>query len=385
MVEAQAGKISVEQQQLTYAHRQVWTHGSARGKSSQASVAAASKQGMVPPVSPGRFGDTVRRVPDESLLAKTRDAVLKERSSQSRRARSRQDDRSASQVRSGCSRCAKAATPAQKPATTPAPVEKATPAAKAASASVSKVAPTENRRKSRHRRRPRSQSPSPSQSLRARQCRYSVASVAGYGRRNDPLAEAIAAARAELGPSLSAEPAKPIKARPVEPLPKGAAKLIPTDFEPTRQIVVPHPGEKGGFPDFAALSEPSKTEMSTAPSAESPSVSWLAMAAEEDPFGARRARCGQTCGASGAWYCCNGRRRGQARRRQSCNAGSRWSRHAVLVLAVDPPKRALLPFPFSGGTISPQRILATLDGRSSMASGSLLRSWACPSTTCQTT
>jgi hypothetical protein len=318
-------------------------------------------------VSRADSGDTVRRVPDESLLAKTRDAVLKSGPAKAVEPGAAKTTAAPAKSAQVAAVPAKAATPAQKPATTPAPVEKATPAAKATSASVKAVAPTE---KPAEKPAPAASKkpepvakPEPARAPSADTPSRAWLDMAG---ENDPLAEAIAAARAELGPSLSAEPAKPIKARPVEPLPKGAAKLIPTDFEPTRQIVVPV-GEKGGFPDFAALSEPSKTEMSTAPSAESPSVSWLAMAAEEDPFGASEpaaakpaARPVRGTAAMGVVVvkpaAAKAATQGVGGPVAAPRSGGRSTQARI----------AAVPVP-SGGTISPQRILATLDGRSSMA------------------
>lgn len=368
MVEAQAGKISVEQQRsLTHIDKSGPTV-QREGKSSQASVAAASKQrDGAAPVSRADSGDTVRRVPDESLLAKTRDAVLKSGPAKAVEPGAAKTTAAPAKSAQVAAVPAKAATPAQKPATTPAPVEKATPAAKATSASVKAVTPTE---KPAEKPAPAASKkpepvakPEPARAPSADTPSRAWLDMAG---ENDPLAEAIAAARAELGPSLSAEPAKPIKARPVEPLPKGAAKLIPTDFEPTRQIVVPV-GEKGGFPDFAALSEPSKTEMSTAPSAESPSVSWLAMAAEEDPFGASEpaaakpaARPVRGTAAMGVVVvkpaAAKAATQGVGGPVAAPRSGGRSTQARI----------AAVPVP-SGGTISPQRILATLDGRSSMA------------------
>jgi len=184
---------------------------------------------------------------------------------------------------------------------------------------------------------------------------------------NDPLADAIAAARAELAPSIAAESAKPIKARPIQPLPKTSGPLVPTDFEPTRQIVVPA-GEKGGFPDFGAIDEPSKTELGSAPSADSPSVSWLAMAAEDNPFGTSEpaapakatARPVRGTAAMGVVVVKPGAAKAAAQTAGGAVSVARGGGRSTQARIAAVPMR-------SGSTLSPVRILATMEGRSSMA------------------
>ncbi len=359
MAEAQAGAITVDNQRsITHIDKSGPTV-QREGKPGSAASVSSKQRDVAAPVSRADSGDTVRRVPDESLLAKTRDAVLKAGPA-----------KTPEPAPAKTSAPAKAVAPSAKPAQ-PEPA-KATPApAKPAATSAAKPAPTEKPAASAApAKKPEPvvkpepvAKPEPARAPSADTPSRAWLDMAGD---NDPLADAIAAARAELGPSLSAEAAKPIKARPVEPLPKGAAKLIPTDFEPTRQIVVPSL-DKGGFPDFSAASEPSKTEMSTAPSADSPSVSWLAMAAEESPFGTSEpapakptARPVRGTAAMGVVVvkpaAAKAATQGVGGPVAAARSGPRSTQARI----------AAVPVP-SGGTISPQRILAMLEGRSSMA------------------
>ena len=176
---------------------------------------------------------------------------------------------------------------------------------------------------------------------------------------NDPLADAIAAAKAELGPSFAAEAAKPIKAKPVEPLPKTSKPLVPTDFEPTRQIVIP-PG-MSGFPDFAALSSEDKTEIGTAESAVSPSVSWLAMAADESVSGGdsdagKSARAPRGTAAMGVVV--PGSIKVSAPSGASAGSSPKAARATQARIAPVAVHK--------GSSLSPLRVLAVLEGRSSM-------------------
>lgn len=353
MAEAQAGAITVENQRsLTHIDKS-GPNVQREGKPGSASSAVSKQRDASAPVSRADSGDTVRRVPDESLLAKTRDAVLKAGPAKTPEPTPAKTPVSAPakavvpSVKPAQPEPAKATPAPAKPAATVTPAAKAAPAQKPAAAPVKKSEPVAK--------------PEPARAPSADTPSRAWLDMAGD---NDPLADAIAAARAELGASLSSDAAKPIKARPVEPIPKGAAKLIPTDFEPTRQIVVPV-GEKGGFPDFSAVVEPSKTEMTTAPSADSPSVSWLAMAAEENPFGSSdpapakpTARPVRGTAAMGVVVVKPAAAKAASQGVGGPVAASRGPRSTQARIAA-------VPVP-SGGTISPQRILAMLEGRSSM-------------------
>ncbi|HMU38104.1 MAG TPA: hypothetical protein PKE31_03750 [Pseudomonadota bacterium] len=184
------------------------------------------------PVSRADSGDTVRSVPDEALLARARDSQGKS------------NPQPSTPSKPG------AATKAA-PTSTPAAKIQANPATLEASAASKKPAGSH---RAAPERAPSADTPS-------------KAWLDMMGE-NDMLAEAMAAARAELTQSAKAEPQKPIKAKPVEPLPKGAKPLPPSDFEPTRQFEVPP-------------TDLIDQTLSTADSAISPSVSWLAMANDE--------------------------------------------------------------------------------------------------------
>lgn len=336
MAQAQAGGISVDKQRSM-------THVDKSGPAAQRDVKSTSAPAKNPaapavakqsaaPVSRADSGDTVRRVPDEALIAKTRDGSLKV---------------SAGPTKTAAPTAAKV-TPAAKAAPT------ASPAPAPAKPAPAKPAPAKPADDPAPMPAPSSESPS--------RAWLDMASD------NDPLADAIAAARAELAPSIAAESAKPIKARPIQPLPQTSGPLIPTDFEPTRQIVVPA-GEKGGFPDFGAIDEPSKTEMGSAPSADSPSVSWLAMAAEDNPFGGSEpaassakatARPVRGTAAMGVVVVKPSAAKAVAQTAGGSVPVTRGGGRSTQARIAAVPMR-------SGNTLSPVRILAILDGRSSMA------------------
>ena len=339
MAQAQAGGISVDNQRSM-------THVDKSGPAAQRDVKSTSAPAKNPvakapakqsaaPVSRADSGDTVRRVPDEALIAKTRDGSLKV---------------SAGPTKTAVPTAAKV-TPAAKDAPTAQAAAAKPAAAKPAPAKPAPAKPADN---------PAPQ-PAPSSESPSR-------AWLDMASDNDPLAEAIAAARAELAPSIAAESAKPIKARPIQPLPKTSGPLIPTDFEPTRQIVIPT-GEKGGFPDFGAIDEPSKTEMGSAPSADSPSVSWLAMAAEDNPFGTSEpaassakatARPVRGTAAMGVVVVKPNAAKAAAQTVGGSVSVARGGGRSTQARIPAVPMR-------SGSTLSPARILETLDGRSSMA------------------
>lgn len=309
------------------------------------------------PVSRADSGDTVRRVPDEALIAKTRDAAIK----------------------------AAATAPAAAPATKTTAPAKAT--AKPADASVAEkakaaapaksTAPTAEKAQSSA--KPVEDAP-PAAPARAPSSDTPSKAWLDMAGDNDPLADAIAAARAELGPSLTAEPVKPVKAKPmeplkakpVEPLPKTSKPLVPTDFEPTRQIVVP-PGTTG-FPDFAALSAEDKTEMGLAESAVSPSVSWLAMAADESPFGgsAETSKADTSKSSRGArgtaamGVVVPGTIKAVSASAQTVTPAAKSGRSTQARIAPVAVHK--------GGSLTPLRVLAVLEGRSSMPEWQLAES-----------
>ena len=351
MAQAQAGGISVDNQRSM-------THVDKSGPAAQRDVKSTSAPAKNPvakapakqsaaPVSRADSGDTVRRVPDEALIAKTRDGSLKVSAGPTKTA----VPTAAKVIPAVKDAPTDQVAPAKAAAAKPTPAKPA--AAKPAAAKPAPAKPAED---------PAPQ-PAPSSESPSR-------AWLDMASDNDPLAEAIAAARAELAPSIAAESAKPIKARPVQPLPKTSGPLIPTDFEPTRQIVVPA-GEKGGFPDFGAIDAPSKTEMSSAPSADSPSVSWLAMAAEDNPFGASEpasspapakatARPVRGTAAMGVVVVKPSAAKAAAQTAGGSVSVARGGGRSTQARIPAVPMR-------SGSTLSPARILETLDGRSSMA------------------
>ena len=215
MAQAEKGEVSIDKARST-THVDKSTGGAQRGEASPDGKVvikdAAPKQVQsAAPVSRADSGDTVRRVPDEALIAKTRDAAVR-RPRLLRR---------------------------QWPKPKPRPKRR-------------RLRPQQ-----RPQRRPRSQqSPSPGESgceatpLRPRarkkpNQRLSAKARAGPDAgaqlgilRRGPgwtwratmiPADAIAAAKAELGPSFAAEAAKPIKAKPVEPLPKNIVQAAGAD------------------------------------------------------------------------------------------------------------------------------------------------------------
>jgi hypothetical protein len=129
--------------------------------------------------------------------------------------------------------------------------------------------------------------------------------------------------------------------------------------------VIP-PGQTG-FPDFAALSDASKTEMNSAPSADSPSVSWLAMASDESVVGssdasskaepAKVAKPVRGTAAMGVVVVKPGAVKAAAQTPGGAVTGSKGRSTQARIPAV--PVR-------SSNSLSPLRILAALEGRSSM-------------------
>jgi len=339
MAQAQTEGISANQPRSV-------THVDKSGPAAQrdGKPAAAAPRQTGAPVSRADSGDTVRQMPDEALLAKSKDGSLKV---------------AAISLKSGAPG---AATPAAKAASTAkatpaaAPATKASPAAPAATpvATAAKATPAA------------APAPAPQRAPSSDTPSKAWLDMAGD---NDPLADAIAAARAELGPSLAADAAKSavkaVKAKPIEPLPTTSKPLIPTDFEPTRQIVIP-PGQTG-FPDFAALSDASKSGSSSAPSADSPSVSWLAMASDESVVGsgkqsskadaASAAKPVRGTAAMGVVVVKPGAAKAAAQSPSGAVAGSKGRSTQARIAAVPV---------HSGNRLSPLRILSVLEGRSSM-------------------
>ncbi|HNN51862.1 MAG TPA: hypothetical protein PKO07_12630 [Pseudomonadota bacterium] len=296
------------------------------------------------PVSRADSGDTVRRVPDEALIAKTRDAAAKATAPAATPVAKTQAPAKATATPA----------PAKTPAPAPAPVPaKAQAPAKAAAKPTPAAAPSAEKAKPAASAKP---DPAPTRAPSSDTPSRAWLDMAGD---NDPLADAIAAAKAELGPSFAAEAAKPIKAKPVEPLPKTSKPLVPTDFEPTRQIVIP-PG-MSGFPDFAALSSEDKTEIGTAESAVSPSVSWLAMAADESVSGGdsdagKSARAPRGTAAMGVVV--PGSIKVSAPSGASAGSSPKAARATQARIAPVAVHK--------GSSLSPLRVLAVLEGRSSM-------------------
>jgi hypothetical protein len=290
---------------------------------------AAAMKPSAAPVSRADSGDTVRRVPDDALIAKSKESSLKV---------------PAGPVKVSAPAAVKPSVAGAK--ASPAPAVKSIPAAVKASPAPAKPA----------------EDPAPVHAPSADSPSKAWLDMAGD---NDPLADAIAAARAELAPSFAAEAAKPIKAKPVEPLPKTSKPLVPTDFEPTRQIVIP-PGELG-FGNFGAGDEPSRTQMSSAPSADSPSVSWLAMAADESALSSsepsskaeppKTARPVRGTAAMGVVMV----------KPSAAKAAAQTTGGAVAARSGARSTQARMPaVAVRSGSLSPTRILAAMEGRSSM-------------------
>lgn len=301
---------------------------------------AAAMKPSAAPVSRADSGDTVRRVPDEALIAKSKESSLKVPAGPVKVTAPAAVKASVAGSNASVAPAAAAAK------ASPAPAVKSIPAVAKASPAPAKPA----------------EDPAPAHAPSADSPSKAWLDMAGD---NDPLADAIAAARAELAPSFAAEAAKPIKAKPIEPLPKTSKPLVPTDFEPTRQIVIP-PGERG-FGDFGAGDEPSRTQLSSAPSADSPSVSWLAMAADESALSSsepsskaeppKTARPVRGTAAMGVVMVKPGAAKAAAQSTGGAVAARGGARST---------QARMQAVPVRSDSLSPTRILAAMEGRSSM-------------------